>query len=72
MRWITSDKYRTKLHWHRWFAWYPVCVAEYTDTGTAIVHKIWQWLCYVERKFEVTSSWDGASIGKIYREIVKE
>lgn len=37
------DKWKYKYEWHRWFAWYPVKVAEHDC----------RWLEYVDRKGEL-------------------
>lgn len=45
---FNCDKWKCKLEWHRWFAWYPVKIAE-NDC---------RWLEYVERKGSIMAGFD--------------
>lgn len=51
------DKWKYKLEWHRWFAWYPVKVAD----------RDCRWLEYVERKGTLYAGFDGSYWGWEYR-----
>lgn len=47
MKWDCGKKKREREQWHRWFAWYPVRLAD-NDC---------RWLEYVERKGELDDGW---------------
>lgn len=40
MRWTKPKK--SKLKWHKWFAWYPICIAKHIDGS-----REYAWLEYV-------------------------
>ncbi len=66
MKWIDGftwkEKIKRKETWHRWFAWYPVMVAE--DNG----RKVMAWWEYVERRHY----WIFEFEGEEFREIANE
>jgi len=40
------------LYWHKWFAWYPVCIKEIATTDDT-----WVWLEVVFRRCDFPEGW---------------
>ena len=64
---LLVNRYKRKLHWHKWFAWRPIVVGRYPNGRRNIV-----WLEYVKRKGHQWSSPDGIYMDFNYKELTND